>query len=84
MCYVHIFSKTCGTSNIDANLSELGDAIGGNDDEILDTNEMDVDAQSVSSDLPSIGGSRPNSRPGSSLSIADSQEVRIFKTLLEG
>lgn len=64
-----MFSATCGTANIEANRN---DAIRGIDDEILDLSAMEV--ESVSSDL-AIGSSRPNSRPGSSLSFADSQDV---------
>lgn len=85
----YMFSETCGTGNIDENESEL-ESVNLANVEIADNDGMEVDTESVSSDLiPIIEGSddsRPgsalNSRPNSSLNFSsDSQEVRQFCVL---
>lgn len=80
------YSQLCGTANIDANESEFG-AINAGDDEIANINEMDIDSESVSSEIQSIIADSEDMRPDSQLSSRpnssscysfDSQEVRIF------
>lgn len=73
-----LFSKTCGTSNIDERESE-GGAEKTADLENYDNDEMDDGAESVSSELAAITGtaSSDDSRPNSHLDSFDFHDQAV-------
>lgn len=78
MC-TNLFSKACGTDNIEAN--EIAEAVNINTNaNIDDMNSLDAELQEVSdASDDSRSSSRSSSRPGSSLS--QNQEVFLYESI---